>query len=172
AVYHAFFAGLVERDGELVAVDMRHIAVAELLMKDAVAGSEGGDRPGRFGNEFALDGERGAAFDRAARWSPLRRDGRIGLLEVIGVRFENDVRVVEAAARLACLRALPAGRRVVGTEALHRVEARAELLAEIAEAALRLGHLDIGLGQFVEEARGNGRRPASVDAPVRHEVDF
>ena len=37
AVHDALFAGLVEVNGELVAVDLRHIAVAELLMEDAVA---------------------------------------------------------------------------------------------------------------------------------------
>src|SRR5436305_11626527 len=130
---------------------MRHIAVAELLMKNAVAGAERRDRSGRFGDQFTLDGERGAASDRVAGLSPAgRRDRRIAVLDVSGVRLDDDVRdVIKSAARLAGLRALPAGCRIVGTEALHRIEARAELLAEIAKATLGLGHLHIGLGHFV-----------------------
>ena len=37
-IHHALLAGLVERDGQLVAVDEFHVAVAEFLVKHAVAG--------------------------------------------------------------------------------------------------------------------------------------
>ena len=41
AIHHALFAGLVEGDGELVAVHGHHVAVAEFLVKHALADSEG-----------------------------------------------------------------------------------------------------------------------------------
>src|SRR4029077_18277500 len=63
-IHHALLAGAVELDGELVAVDRGDVAVAEFLMKDALAEREGGHGAGRFGDQFALDGERRAA-DRA-----------------------------------------------------------------------------------------------------------
>ena len=40
-IHHALFAGLVEMDGQLVAVHGGDVAVAEFLMKHAVAGGEG-----------------------------------------------------------------------------------------------------------------------------------
>src|SRR5215470_4592578 len=40
AVHNAFFARLVEGDGELVAVDGHHVAIAEFLVKHAVAHHE------------------------------------------------------------------------------------------------------------------------------------
>ena len=36
-IHHALFAGAVELDGQLVAVDRGDVAVAEFLVKDAVA---------------------------------------------------------------------------------------------------------------------------------------
>jgi hypothetical protein len=54
-------------NGELVAVDRGDVAVAELLVKDAVADDELGDGAGRFGDELALDGERQAAARLAAQ---------------------------------------------------------------------------------------------------------
>src|SRR3982075_2000109 len=65
AVDHTLFAGLVERDGELVAVDGGDVAVAELLVKHALADREIGDRAGGLGDQLALDGE-GKARARAA----------------------------------------------------------------------------------------------------------
>ena len=38
AIHHALLAGLVELDGQLVAVDGDDVAVAEFLVEDAVAG--------------------------------------------------------------------------------------------------------------------------------------
>ena len=43
AVHHTLFSGLVERDGEFVAVDGGDVAVAELLVKHALADREIGD---------------------------------------------------------------------------------------------------------------------------------
>ena len=60
-IHHALLAGLVELNRQLVAVDGDDVAVAEFLVEHAVAESEGGDGAGRFGDQFALDGERQAA---------------------------------------------------------------------------------------------------------------
>jgi hypothetical protein len=60
-IHHALFAGLVEGDGELVAVDVDDVAVAEFLVEHAVADREGGGGAGGFGDQFAFDGERAAA---------------------------------------------------------------------------------------------------------------
>jgi len=68
-IHHALLAGAVELDGELVAVDRGDVAVAEFLVKHAVAQCEGGDRAGRFGDQLALDGER-----HATRVTPLASD--------------------------------------------------------------------------------------------------
>ena len=58
----------------------------------------------------------------------------------------------------------------------HLVEARAAGVAVGAhaggEAALGLLHLDMRLRQFVEEARGDVRRPHAVHAPVGGEIDL
>ena len=48
-------------DRQLVAVDHDHVAVAELLVKHAVADREVGDGAGGFGDQLAFDGERAAA---------------------------------------------------------------------------------------------------------------
>ncbi len=83
AVHHALLAGLVERDGKLVAVDGDDIAVAELQVEHAVADREVGDRAGRLGDQLALDGERGAA----ALWRLARRGGgrRLVVMSFVGV---------------------------------------------------------------------------------------
>src|ERR1043165_8482532 len=116
AVHDPLLAGLIERNRELVAVDMRHIAISKLLMEDAVAEAERGHGPGRFGDQFTLDGE-----GQAALWclcSRLFGMHRLNVL-ILGVVFPP---FLEPAARLARLRALPAWRRVVRAEALHFVE--------------------------------------------------
>jgi hypothetical protein len=46
AVHHTLFSGLVEREGELVAVDGDDVAVAEFLVKHALADREIGDGSG------------------------------------------------------------------------------------------------------------------------------
>ena len=57
-IHHPLLTRLVERDRQLVAVDRRHVAVTELLVKYAVADAEGRGGAGGFGDELALDGER------------------------------------------------------------------------------------------------------------------
>src|SRR5262249_57393489 len=52
-IHHPLLAGFVELDRELVAVDRRDVAVAELLVKDAVADRELGDGASRLGDELA-----------------------------------------------------------------------------------------------------------------------
>src|SRR5262249_11148087 len=69
-IHHPLLAGFVELDRELVAVDRRDVAVAELLVKDAVADRELGDGASRLGDELAFDGERQAAARLAARTCP------------------------------------------------------------------------------------------------------
>src|SRR6478752_1968015 len=82
--------------------------------------------------------------------------------------------VVESAAPLARLGALPAGRGVAGAEGVHLVETRGAIArhAEAAGAARSLLHLHMRLRQLVEEARGNGRGPHPVVAPVGGEIDL
>src|ERR1700736_5664070 len=70
AIHHALLAGLVELDGELVAVDRGDVAVAELEVEHAVADREGGNRAARAGGELALDGERGAGLRATTRSRP------------------------------------------------------------------------------------------------------
>jgi len=74
-IHHALLARLVELDGELVAVDGGDVAVAEFLVKDAIADRELGDGAGGFGDELAFDGERKArarlAADASVRASSL-----------------------------------------------------------------------------------------------------
>ena len=60
-IHHPLLARPVELDGELVAVYCGDVAVAEFLVKDAVAEGEGGDGAGGFGHQLAFDGERHAA---------------------------------------------------------------------------------------------------------------
>ena len=78
---------------------------------------------------------------------------------------------IEAVARFARLCALPAGCRIVRTERAHLIEARGAVVRAIsAEAALRFRHLDMRLGQLVEEARRDGRGPRTMNAAVRYKV--
>ena len=55
-IHHALLAGLVEMDGELVAVDGGDVAVAEFLVEDAGADGEGRGGAGGFRDQFAFDG--------------------------------------------------------------------------------------------------------------------
>src|SRR5260370_34867222 len=68
-------------------------------------------------------------------------------------------------------RALPAWRAVARAEMGHLVEARGVGVAVGGKAAFGLRHFDVRLRQFVEEARGDVRRPQPVHAPVGGEVD-
>src|SRR5712675_1924211 len=70
-IHHALLAGLVELDGELVAVDRDHVAVAELDVEDAVADLVSGYGAGRLGDQFAFDGERTAAASARSGATPL-----------------------------------------------------------------------------------------------------
>src|SRR5207237_2622444 len=114
-------AGAVEGDGELVAVDRDHVAVAEFLVEDAVAGGEGGCRAGRFGDQLALDGERAAAALRGGSEALRSRAGLVGRRVIAAVVLEAAAGAAHAAARL---RALPAGGAVARAEMRHLVEAR------------------------------------------------
>src|SRR3974390_2960182 len=60
-INYALFAGLVEADGQLVAVDRGDVAVAELLVKHALAYDKACGRASRFGDQFAFYGQGGAA---------------------------------------------------------------------------------------------------------------
>ena len=59
-VDHLLLAGLVEGDGELVAVDLDDMAVAEFLVEHAVVERKLRDGAGGFGDQLALDGDRAA----------------------------------------------------------------------------------------------------------------
>ena len=59
-----FSPALSKLNGELVAVDVDDVAVAEFLVEHAVADREGGDGAGGFGDQLAFDGERAAAARR------------------------------------------------------------------------------------------------------------
>src|SRR4029077_1476915 len=61
AVDHLLLAGLVEGDGELVAVDLDDMAVAEFLVEHAVVEGKFRHRAGGFRDQLALDGQ-GRAF--------------------------------------------------------------------------------------------------------------
>src|SRR6185295_13738137 len=72
---------------------------------------------------------------------------------------------------------LPAGRRIPALEARRRlVEAASavgiEPAAPAAVRALRLHHLDVRLGQLVDEPRGRRRLPEPAVAPVLREADL
>src|SRR5687768_8598349 len=65
-IHHALLAGPVERNGELVAVHQHDIAVAEFLVKHAVADRELRDGAGRFGDHpLACAPLRSGTADRA-----------------------------------------------------------------------------------------------------------
>src|SRR5262245_32640075 len=103
-VDHLLLAGLLKGDGELVAVDLHDMAVAEFLVEDAVVQREFGNRGG-FRHQLALDHHGSALVAREAA------GGERGLV------------LVEAAAGLAAaiagavgLGALPARRGVAGAE--------------------------------------------------------
>src|SRR5581483_1944982 len=74
-VDHLLLACLVEGDGELVAVDLHHMAVAELLVEHAVVEIEFGDRAGGFRHQLALDGDRRALLAARGAEIPARARG-------------------------------------------------------------------------------------------------
>src|SRR5271170_7427215 len=95
-----------------------------------------------------------------------------GDVEQIVIRLVARAVFGKAAFALLRLRALPAGRAVVGAERGRGVEARGAVAAITAEAALGLGDLDIGFRQLVEKARGNVGLPQPVHAPISGKIDF
>src|SRR5215472_4225595 len=136
-------------DGQLVAVDRGDVAVSEFEVEHAVADREGRRSPGRARDELALDGKRRGASRAPTEASATAAQpaGWHAVVDEVGLRF-----LLEAAA--APLRALPAGGAVARAEMGRLVEAGGPIAAIAAEAAARFGHLDVGLGQFVEEAGG------------------
>src|SRR5262249_40600878 len=175
AIHHPLLPRLVELDGELVAVDGGDVAVAEFLVEDAVADRELGDGAGGFGDELAFDGARKARARLAARacvhapsLAPTRGRGPCRVVHrsiAIGITLAVviETAMAEPAPRL---RALPAGRAVARAEMGHLVEARAAGIAVSGKATFGFRHLHVRLRQFVEEARGDIRRPQPMHAPV------
>src|SRR5258708_22082386 len=70
---HLFLAGLFKGDGELVAVDLHHQAVAELLVKHAVVQRKFRSSAGGFRDQLAFDGYGCALAGEAARRAATRR---------------------------------------------------------------------------------------------------
>src|SRR6202795_2693969 len=65
-VDHLFLAGLLKGDGELVAVDLHHLAVAEFLVKHPVVQGKFRNGAGGFRDQLALDHHRSALAAREA----------------------------------------------------------------------------------------------------------
>src|SRR5215211_4937561 len=63
---HLLLAGLLERNRQLVAVDLHHVAVAEFLVKHAVVERELRNRAGGFRDQLAFDHHRAAFVAREA----------------------------------------------------------------------------------------------------------
>src|SRR3954453_7308006 len=164
-------AGLVEGDGELVAVDLGDAAVAEFLVEDAVGEREFRGCAGGFRDQLALDRHRATAARReAAEIGGGRRGGKRR-----GRFLEATAAAVAATAPVAVgLRPLPARGRIARPEGLHVVEAGGALAAGAAPGRATLGFrdLDICRGQVVEEARRDRGRPGAVDASVGRKIDF
>src|SRR5262249_22327429 len=164
-IHHALLAGAVELNGQLVAVDRRDVAVAEFLMEDSVAERKRRHRAGRFGDQFAFDGEWHAFAFLLCSAAQRRIAPQRGEVMQFLVLIHVVARIVLGKAAGAALRifrrlrALPAGRAVIGAERGGGVEPRrsvAAMAGEPAEAAmppLRLGHLHIALRPLVEKAR-------------------
>src|SRR5690606_7643341 len=188
AVEHALLAGLVEIDGQLVAVDAGDVAVAEFLVEDAVADLEGGGHVGhRLRHQLAVDGaalDRGAAgavagidlaiADALDGMAGARAPVAVGRLGAVGLRplpARRRIGVGEGAASSPA--SLVEARGAVGVLAsgLTLAEAAAVTSAVAAIGRAGLGDLDMGLRQLLDEARGNGRLPQAVDAAVGGEPD-
>ncbi len=79
-IHHALLAGLVELDGQLVAVHGGDVAVAEFLMKHAVADREGGRVGSAFGARPGTHTSRNTGTSKgrfAARREPLTIEGEL-----------------------------------------------------------------------------------------------
>src|SRR5262245_38551574 len=124
-VDHLLLAGLLEGDGELVAIDLHDMAVAELLVEDAVIQREFGNRGG-FRHQLALDHHGAALVAREAR-----RKRRL-------VLAETAAGLAAAVAGAIGLGTLPARRGVAGAERFDIVEARGAVAATAAPAGAAL----------------------------------
>ena len=62
---HLFLPGFFERDGEFVAVDLHHLAVAEFLVEHAVGQGKFRNGAGGFRDQLAFDDHRAALVARA-----------------------------------------------------------------------------------------------------------
>src|SRR5246127_583541 len=81
-VHDLLLAGLVEGDGELVAVDLHDMAVAEFLVEDAVVERELRHGAGGFCHQLALDSEGAASVaGKAAAKAAARGEGRLLLVK-------------------------------------------------------------------------------------------
>src|SRR5260370_2944849 len=163
---HLFLAGLLKGDGELVAVDLSDLAVAELLVKHPVVQGKFRGGAGGFRDQLALDGHRAALVaGEAARCTT----ARAGKRRLAFIKTAAGLAVAATlAARAICLRPLPARRRIARAERFHIVEARGAVAATTAPARTAPGFrdLDIGSRQLVEKARRYRGRPGAVILPV------
>src|ERR1700744_2577992 len=80
-VDHLFLAGFLEGDGELVAVDLHHVAVTKLLVEHAVVEREFRNRAGGFRNQFAFDDHWRALVAREAAGVAPRREWRLAFVK-------------------------------------------------------------------------------------------
>src|SRR6187431_3234216 len=110
---HLLLAGLFERDRQLVAIDLHHVAVAEFLVKHAIVECELRNRAGGFCHQLAFDHHRAVL---------VARETAAGLS------------ATALAAVTVGLRALPAWRRVARAEGFDVVEARRAVAAAAAPA--------------------------------------
>src|ERR1700732_4149635 len=171
---HLFLAGLFERDGELVAVDLHDVAVAELLVEPRVVQPKLRWGAGGFGDQLAFDGHRTALVAcEAAGIAARAGEGRLAFIKAAA-----GLAALSIAASLATcavgLRALPARRRIARAERFHVVEARRAVAAgaDPARTALGFGDLDIVRRQFIEKARRDRGRPGAVNPPVGGKIEF
>src|SRR3954466_4228969 len=100
---HLLLPCLLERDGELVAVDLHHLAVAEFLVEDAVVQGKFRYRAGGLCDQFAFDGHRTALV---ARPVATRGERRLAFIETAA----GLAAAAAAALAAGALGALPARR--------------------------------------------------------------
>src|ERR1019366_7725438 len=81
AIDHLLFAGLLERDGELVAVDFHDVAVTEFLVKHPVVQRKFRGGASGFRDQFALDHHRAAFAARGAAGIAPRGKWRLALVK-------------------------------------------------------------------------------------------
>lgn len=140
-IQHPLLPRPVKIDRQLVALDPRHIPVAELDVEHPVADRERTRRVDlRLGDQFARD--------------HLARRPRLAIADLFDLVAGAVAPVVAGGVGLVGLGALPARRGVAGGEGFLAVEAGLAVgVAAVAAVVLfSLGDLDMGFGQFVEEA--------------------